>query len=69
MQKNFGIIGTSEPRSESIAKVTGIGEVCYRYFYAREMIYGKILRSPYANARVTGIDVSEAKKVPVEEEL
>lgn len=29
----------------------------------------KSCAAPTANARVTGIDVSEAKKVPVEEEL
>lgn len=69
MQKNFRIIGTSEPRSESIAKVTGIAKYVTDIFMPGRMIYGKILRSPYANARVTGIDVSEAKKVPVEEEL
>ena len=68
MQKNFRIIGTSEPRSESIAKVTGMAKYVTDIFMPG-MVYGKIFRSPYTNTRVTGIDVSEAKKVPVEEEL
>ena len=61
MQKKYRIIGTSEPRMESIAKVTGMAKYTTDIFMPG-MLYGKILRSPYAHARVTGIDVSEAKK-------
>lgn len=70
MQKNFRIIGTSEPRSESIAKVTGIAKYVTDIFMPGgiwSMV--KSCAAPTTNARVTGIDVSEAKKVPVEEEL
>jgi len=63
VQKKYRIIGASEPRMESIAKVTGMAKYTTDIFMSG-MVYGKILRSPYAHARVTGIDVSEAKKVP-----
>jgi len=63
VQTKYRIIGTSEPRMESIAKVTGMAKYTTDIFMPG-MVYGKILRSPYAHARVTGIDVSEAKKVP-----
>lgn len=63
MQKKYRIVGTSEPRIESIAKVTGMAKYTTDIFMPG-MVYGKILRSPYAHARVKDIDVSEAKKVP-----
>jgi len=57
------IIGTSAGRVDGIAKVTGQAE------YASDitipgMLCGKILRSPYAHARIVSIDVSAAEKVP-----
>lgn len=51
MQKNFRIIGTSEPRSESIAKVTGIAKYVTDIFMPGDMVYGKILRSPYSQCQ------------------
>jgi CO/xanthine dehydrogenase Mo-binding subunit len=56
------VIGKSFPRHESIAKVTGQAQ------YTDDidlpgMVYGSILRSPYAHARVLRIDTSEAEKV------
>ena len=58
----FKVIGKSYPRHESIAKVTGQAQ------YTDDldlpgMVFGSILRSPYAHARVTRIDRSEAEKV------
>lgn len=60
--ESFRVIGKSYPRHESIAKVTGQA----RYtddFELPGMVYGSILRSPHAHARVLRIDKSEAEKV------
>lgn len=58
----FKAVGKSIPRHESFAKVTGQA----RYTDDLDlpgMVYGSILRSPYAHARVLHIDPSEAEKV------
>jgi CO/xanthine dehydrogenase Mo-binding subunit len=57
------IVGNSPPRRESFLKVTG------QAGYTEDLIvpgmaYGKIVRSPYANAKVKSIDVEAALKVP-----
>ncbi|MCF8065505.1 MAG: molybdopterin-dependent oxidoreductase, partial [Desulfarculaceae bacterium] len=61
--KNPAIIGKSIPRMDAPAKVTG------QALYADDlkmpaMLYGKILRSPLAHARIKRIDVSQAKALP-----
>lgn len=55
-------IGVSASRVDGIAKVTGQAQ------YASDicipgMLYGKILRSPHAHARIVSIDTSAAEKV------
>lgn len=60
--QSFRVIGKSFPRHESIAKVTGQA----RYTDDIDlpgMVYGSILRSSHAHARVLRIDKSEAEKV------
>lgn len=57
------IIGTSASRVDGVAKVTGQAQ------YASDicvpgMLYGRILRSPHAHARIVSIDASVAEKVP-----
>src|SRR5437762_3570906 len=57
------IIGTAAPRVDGIEKVTG------RAKYTGDMVVpgmleGKFLRSPYAHARIVGIDTSAAEKIP-----
>src|SRR5919106_3420578 len=59
----FSIIGTSVPRVDGIAKVTG------KATYAGDlvipgMLEGKFLRSPYAHARIRAIDTREAEAMP-----
>ena len=57
----FKTVGKSFPRHESFAKVTGQA----RYTDDLDlpgMVYGSILRSSYAHARVLHIDKSEAEK-------
>ncbi|MCB2228094.1 MAG: molybdopterin-dependent oxidoreductase [Desulfarculaceae bacterium] len=60
---NPAIIGQSIPRLDAPAKVTG------RAIYTDDMklpgmLYGKLLRSPYAHAKIKRIDVSKAKALP-----
>jgi CO/xanthine dehydrogenase Mo-binding subunit len=56
-------IGKSTPRPDGLDKVTG------RAAYAADttmpgMIWGKVLRSPHAHARIKSIDTSAAEKLP-----
>ena len=63
MTDTFETVGKSFPRHESIAKVTG--QATYTDdLQVPGVVYGRILRSPYAHARVVQIDKSEAEKVP-----
>ena len=60
--ESFRVIGKSFPRRESFAKATGQA----RYTDDIDlpgMVYGAILRSSHAHARVLRIDTSEAEKV------
>ncbi len=57
------IIGKPLPMTDSPAKVTGLGR------YADDiavpgMLFGKILHSPHAHARIVGIDTSKAEALP-----
>ncbi len=59
----FKQIGTSPVRPDGVDKVTG------RAQYGADlnlpnMIYGKVLRSPHAHARILGIDTSRAEAMP-----
>jgi len=57
------IIGRDFPKPDARAKTTG--RALYVGDMARPgMLYGKILRSPHAHARVLAIDVSEAAEMP-----
>jgi xanthine dehydrogenase molybdenum-binding subunit len=57
------IVGKSVQRLDAVEKVTGRA----RYsedFFERDMLVGKVLRSPFAHARVKRIDASRAKALP-----
>src|SRR2546430_13860956 len=57
------LIGTRVTRVDSPAKVSG--QAKYTYDVHRPgMLYGKVLRSPYAHAKVVSIDTSAAEKMP-----
>jgi len=63
MNREFSVIGKAVPRVDALAKVTG------RALYAADlsmpgMLYGKILRSPYAHAKILNIDTGQAEKLP-----
>ena len=56
-------VGRAEPRSDGEDKVTG------KALYTVDvnlpgMAHGKILRSPYAHARLTRVDASKAENLP-----
>jgi CO/xanthine dehydrogenase Mo-binding subunit len=60
---DYKYVGSSPPRPDARSKVTG------RAFYIedmqqRGMLYGKVLRSKYAHARIISIDTSGAERLP-----
>jgi CO/xanthine dehydrogenase Mo-binding subunit len=59
----YKYIGKNHPRSDGLEKVTGralfVTDMCLP-----DMLCGKILRSPYAHARIRDVDTSAAEKVP-----
>lgn len=57
------IIGESVDRVDAVAKVTGKAKYTDDFF-ERDMLVGKVLRSPYAHAKIKSIDVSEARDLP-----
>ncbi|TEU21773.1 MAG: xanthine dehydrogenase family protein molybdopterin-binding subunit [Anaerolineales bacterium] len=63
MAEEFTFIGKRVPKLDAIDKVTG------RAIYGHDMklprmLYGKILRSDRAHARILNVDTSRAKKLP-----
>ena len=58
----YSVIGTRPIRHDGIDKVTGDAKYGADIF-PRGVLYGKILRSPYAHAIIKSIDVSAAKKL------
>src|SRR3954470_13402325 len=61
--KSYRVIGTRPVRPDGVDKVTG------RAVYGADvqlprLVYGKVLRSPYAHARIVRIDTSEAEAIP-----
>lgn len=57
------LIGKRITRVDSSAKVSG--QAKYTYDVKRSgMLFGKVLRSPYAHAKIVSIDTSAAEKIP-----
>ena len=59
----FRLIGQRAPRVDSRVRVTGDVKFAADLSFPR-MLVGKVLRSPYAHARITRIDTSRAEKLP-----
>ena len=62
-ESKFKVVGTSPERTDGRVKATGKA----RYagdLVAPGMLHGKILRSPFAHAKILNIDISKAKKLP-----
>ena len=61
--ENRSLIGKRTTRVDSPAKVSG--EAKYTYDVHRPgMLYGKVLRCPYAHAKIVSINTSAAEKMP-----
>jgi 4-hydroxybenzoyl-CoA reductase alpha subunit len=61
--KEHYLVGKRVPRTDSLVKVTGAAK------YTGDMVlpgmlYGKVLRSPYAHAKIVNIDTSKAERLP-----
>lgn len=59
----FEVVGKREIRKDAVAKVTGRAKYADDFF-ERDMLVGKVLRSPYAHAIIKSIDVSKARALP-----
>lgn len=59
----FEVVGKREIRKDAVAKVTGKAKYADDFF-ERDMLVGKVLRSPYAHALIKHIDVSRARALP-----
>src|SRR5579885_3461276 len=62
-QRAYHVVGTPRPKVDAYGKVTG------RALYADDimlprMLYGRLLRSPHAHARILSIDVRRALELP-----
>lgn len=63
MAREFSVVGKKTPRIDAYERVTGqaqyTGDV-----QLPEMLYARVLRSPYPHARIVSIDTSKAEKLP-----
>ncbi|MDP2931548.1 MAG: molybdopterin-dependent oxidoreductase, partial [Chloroflexota bacterium] len=59
----YSVVGTSVPRVDALEKVTGRVKFCSDV-RMHGMLYGKVLRSPHAHARIVSIDTSKAAALP-----
>lgn len=57
------LVGQDAARIDAVAKVTGAAQFAGD-LRLHGMLYGRLLRSPYAHARVVGIDTSRAEAMP-----
>ncbi len=57
------VVGKSKPRIDGIEKATGAAKYCGDLKFPN-MLYGKLLGSPHAHAKILSIDTSEAEKIP-----
>jgi len=57
------VVGKSVQRLDAVAKVTGKAKYTDDFF-ERDMLVGRVLRSPHAHARVTRIDATRARALP-----
>lgn len=60
--EEFAVIGKSVKKVDAFAKVTGEAQFTTDVKLPR-MLHAKILRSPFAHARITNIDTSKAEKL------
>ncbi len=59
----YSVLRTSPPRIDALDKVTGRAHFSADIILPK-MLHGKVLRSPYAHARIKRLDTSRAKALP-----
>ena len=59
----FKLIGKPTPRVDGKLVVTGRAQYTHDIFF-KDMLFAKILRSPYASAEVTAVDLNAAQNLP-----
>src|SRR5689334_24527914 len=59
-EKELKVVGTNPIRPDGVPKVTGLAQYGAD-FHLPGMLWGKILRSPHAHARIRSIDTSKAE--------
>ena len=57
------LIGKRTSRVDSAVKVSGRAQYTYDY-HGPNMLFGKLVRSPYAKAKIVSIDTTAAEKMP-----
>jgi len=57
---DFKVLGKGHPRIDAVDKVTGRAKFSYDIRFD-DLVYAKMLRSPYAHARIKRLDLSKAK--------
>jgi CO/xanthine dehydrogenase Mo-binding subunit len=60
--QRYNVVGRPEPRSDGVEKVTGKGIYTVDIDLAG-MVHGKVLRSPFAHARLVRVDATKAEKL------
>src|SRR5882757_3872538 len=63
IDSNLKVVGTRPIRPDGVDKVTGRA-VFAADTRASGMLWGKVLRSPHAHARILSIDTSKAEALP-----
>lgn len=61
--KTYSCVGKDHKRTDALDKVTGKGKFAADLKFSN-MLYGKLIRSTEAHARIVNIDTSEAEKLP-----
>ncbi|MEM7406960.1 MAG: xanthine dehydrogenase family protein molybdopterin-binding subunit [Pseudomonadota bacterium] len=59
LQKEFKWVGSRPDRPDGVPKVTGTAQYAAD-FYSPGALFGRVLRSPHAHARILSVDTSEA---------
>ena len=62
-KRKYKVVGTRPIRHDGLEKVNGVAKYGADIQIAG-LLHGKILRSPYAHARIRSIDTSKAEALP-----
>ena len=59
----YHVVGKNVPRVDATAKVNGTAIYCDDVYF-RNTVYGKLVHSPFAHAKILSIDISAALALP-----